>query len=62
MRKPDGRWVVEAADLGMELPVMIHRAQLHELITAEFGPGGHGPDRVRRTHGEAGRGRGHGQR
>lgn len=38
MRKPDGRWVVGAADLGLELPVMIHRAQLHELITAEFGP------------------------
>lgn len=38
MRKPDGRWVVGAADLGMELPVMIHRAQLHDLITAEFGP------------------------
>ncbi|TCC20923.1 FAD-dependent oxidoreductase [Kribbella speibonae] len=38
MRKPDGRWVVSAADLGMELPVMIHRAQLHDLITAEFGP------------------------
>ncbi|MGW6199865.1 FAD-dependent monooxygenase [Kribbella sp. NPDC055110] len=38
IRKPDGRWVVSAADLGMELPVMIHRAQLHDLITAEFGP------------------------
>ena len=38
MRKPDGRWVVEAADLGVEIPVMIHRAQLHDLITAEFGP------------------------
>jgi 2-polyprenyl-6-methoxyphenol hydroxylase-like FAD-dependent oxidoreductase len=38
MRKPNGRWVVGAADLGMELPVMIHRAQLHELITAELGP------------------------
>jgi len=39
MRKPNGRWVVEAADLGVELPVMIHRAQLHELITDQFGPG-----------------------
>ena len=38
MRKPDGRWVVAAADLGVEIPVMIHRAQLHDLITAEFGP------------------------
>ncbi|WP_427887850.1 FAD-dependent monooxygenase [Kribbella sp. GL6] len=38
MRKPDGRWVVSAAELGVEIPVMIHRAQLHDLITAEFGP------------------------
>ncbi|MET9275337.1 FAD-dependent monooxygenase [Kribbella sp. NPDC003557] len=38
MRRPDGRWVVTAPDLGVELPVMIHRAQLHDLITAEFGP------------------------
>ncbi|GAA1549431.1 FAD-dependent monooxygenase [Kribbella hippodromi] len=37
MRKPDGRWVVGAAELGVEIPVMIHRAQLHDLITAEFG-------------------------
>ncbi|GAA3083252.1 2-polyprenyl-6-methoxyphenol hydroxylase-like FAD-dependent oxidoreductase [Kribbella aluminosa] len=36
MRKPDGRWVVSAAELGVEIPVMIHRAQLHDLITAEF--------------------------
>ncbi|GAA1554792.1 FAD-dependent monooxygenase [Kribbella sancticallisti] len=39
MRRPDGRWVVEAAALGVEIPVMIHRAQLHELITDRFGPG-----------------------
>ncbi|GAA1593464.1 FAD-dependent monooxygenase [Kribbella karoonensis] len=38
MRKPDGRWVVSAAELGVEIPVMIHRAQLHDLITAGFGP------------------------
>jgi 2-polyprenyl-6-methoxyphenol hydroxylase-like FAD-dependent oxidoreductase len=38
MRKPNGRWVVEAADLGVEIPVMIHRAQLHDLITDQFGP------------------------
>ncbi|GAB3943278.1 FAD-dependent monooxygenase [Kribbella albertanoniae] len=38
LRKPSGRWVVGATDLGVELPVMIHRAQLHELITAELGP------------------------
>jgi 2-polyprenyl-6-methoxyphenol hydroxylase-like FAD-dependent oxidoreductase len=39
MRKPDGRWVVQAADLGLDLPVMIHRAQLHDLVTDQFGPG-----------------------
>ncbi|MFI5729928.1 FAD-dependent monooxygenase [Kribbella sp. NPDC051587] len=38
LRKPSGRWLVGAADLGVELPVMIHRPRLHELITAEFGP------------------------
>jgi 2-polyprenyl-6-methoxyphenol hydroxylase-like FAD-dependent oxidoreductase len=37
MRKPNGRWVVEAADLGVEIPVMIHRAKLHDLITDQFG-------------------------
>ncbi|GAA1679293.1 FAD-dependent monooxygenase [Kribbella yunnanensis] len=38
LRKPSGRWVVAATHLGIDLPVMIHRAQLHDLITAEFGP------------------------
>jgi len=38
MRRPDGRWIVQATELGIELPVMIHRAQLHELITDRFGP------------------------
>jgi 2-polyprenyl-6-methoxyphenol hydroxylase-like FAD-dependent oxidoreductase len=38
IRRPDGRWMVGAPELGMELPVMIHRAQLHDLLTAEFGP------------------------
>ena len=47
MRKADGRWVVKAADLGVEIPVMIHRAQLHELITDRVRPGHHGPDRLR---------------
>src|SRR5689334_1144016 len=37
LRRPSGRWLVGAADLGVELPVMIHRAQLHELITADVG-------------------------
>src|SRR3954453_15735293 len=40
MRKPNGRWVDGAADLGMELPVMIHRAKLHERITAGLGAAG----------------------
>lgn len=38
MRRPNGRWVVEAPDLGLELPVMIHRVRLHELITDRLGP------------------------
>ncbi|TWD80121.1 2-polyprenyl-6-methoxyphenol hydroxylase-like FAD-dependent oxidoreductase [Kribbella amoyensis] len=39
MRWPGGGWVVEASALGVEIPVMIHRAQLHDLITARFGAG-----------------------
>ncbi|ONI68990.1 monooxygenase [Kribbella sp. ALI-6-A] len=39
MRRPNGQWVVKASALGMEAPVMIHRAQLHELITSRFGAG-----------------------
>jgi 2-polyprenyl-6-methoxyphenol hydroxylase-like FAD-dependent oxidoreductase len=38
MRRRDGRWIVEAAELGIELPVMIHRARLHELIADRLGP------------------------
>ncbi|WP_328330501.1 FAD-dependent monooxygenase [Kribbella sp. NBC_00382] len=38
MRRWDGRWIVEAAELGIELPVMLHRAQLHQLITDRLGP------------------------
>jgi 2-polyprenyl-6-methoxyphenol hydroxylase-like FAD-dependent oxidoreductase len=37
MRRPDGRVVVEAPDLGLEMPVMIHRAKLHELIADAVG-------------------------
>jgi 2-polyprenyl-6-methoxyphenol hydroxylase-like FAD-dependent oxidoreductase len=37
LRRPDGRIVVEAPDLGLEMPVMIHRARLHELITDAIG-------------------------
>jgi 2-polyprenyl-6-methoxyphenol hydroxylase-like FAD-dependent oxidoreductase len=39
MRRPNGQWVVKASALGVEVPVMIHRAQLHELITSRFGAG-----------------------
>lgn len=39
MRQPSGRWLVGAGDLGLEIPAMIHRAQLHELITARLGDG-----------------------
>ncbi|WP_432942985.1 FAD-dependent monooxygenase [Kribbella sp. CA-253562] len=39
MRRPNGQWVVKASALGLELPVMVHRAQLHELITSGFGSG-----------------------
>ncbi len=38
MRRPDGRLVVEGLDLGVEMPVMIHRARLHELITNALSP------------------------
>ena len=34
LRPPNGRWLVGAGDIGVETPVMIHRAQLHDLITA----------------------------
>ncbi|MEV6411002.1 FAD-dependent monooxygenase [Kribbella sp. NPDC051718] len=37
MRRWDGRWIVEAAELGIELPVMLHRAQLHQLIRDRLG-------------------------
>jgi 2-polyprenyl-6-methoxyphenol hydroxylase-like FAD-dependent oxidoreductase len=36
MRRWDGRWIVKASALGVELPVMIHRAQLHALITGRL--------------------------
>ncbi|MEV8373932.1 FAD-dependent monooxygenase [Kribbella sp. NPDC056861] len=37
MRRADGRWVVDASALGVELPVMIHRAELHRLISERLG-------------------------
>lgn len=38
MRLADGRWVFQATSLGVKSPVMIHRAQLHDRITDQFGP------------------------
>lgn len=38
MRLADGRWVFQATNLGVKSPVMIHRAQLHDRITDQFGP------------------------
>lgn len=38
MRRWDGRRIVDAAGLGIEMPVMIHRAQLHARIVARLGP------------------------
>jgi 2-polyprenyl-6-methoxyphenol hydroxylase-like FAD-dependent oxidoreductase len=39
LRQPNGHWLVDAGNIGVETPVMIHRAQLHDLITARFGTG-----------------------
>lgn len=36
LRQPGGRRLVQAGSIGMESPVMIHRAQLHDLITARL--------------------------
>ncbi|WBQ05922.1 FAD-dependent monooxygenase [Kribbella sp. CA-293567] len=38
MRRWDGRRIVDAAGLGVEMPVMIHRAELHRLIAGRLGP------------------------
>lgn len=37
MRNPSGRWLVDGMDIGVEIPVMIHRARLHELILDRLG-------------------------
>jgi 2-polyprenyl-6-methoxyphenol hydroxylase-like FAD-dependent oxidoreductase len=37
LRRPDGRRLVDADNLGVETPVMVHRAHLHDLITARLG-------------------------
>lgn len=38
MRLADGRWILQAEDLGATAPVMIHRATLHRRITDQLGP------------------------
>jgi 2-polyprenyl-6-methoxyphenol hydroxylase-like FAD-dependent oxidoreductase len=37
LRRPSGRWLVEAGDLGVQVPLMIHRAQLHRSISDRLG-------------------------
>jgi 2-polyprenyl-6-methoxyphenol hydroxylase-like FAD-dependent oxidoreductase len=37
LRTDTGRWLVRGAALGEQVPVMIHRARLHALITDRFG-------------------------
>jgi 2-polyprenyl-6-methoxyphenol hydroxylase-like FAD-dependent oxidoreductase len=39
LRTDSGRWLVKGAVLGDQIPVMIHRARLHDRITDQFGPG-----------------------
>jgi 2-polyprenyl-6-methoxyphenol hydroxylase-like FAD-dependent oxidoreductase len=37
LRRPDGHWLVDAGSIGVETPVMVHRAHLHDAITARLG-------------------------
>lgn len=39
LRQPNGHWLIDAGSIGVETPVMIHRAQLHDFITGRFGAG-----------------------
>lgn len=39
MRLADGRWIVRSDLVNAPPPLMIHRAQLHDLITAQLGSG-----------------------
>ncbi|MFC0627144.1 FAD-dependent oxidoreductase [Kribbella deserti] len=36
LRRPDGRWLIRVSGTAMEAPMMVHRARLHEAITATF--------------------------
>lgn len=38
LRRPDGKWLVRVSGAVMEAPMMVHRARLHDAITATFGP------------------------
>lgn len=39
LRTASGRWLVRGTALGDQVPVMIHRARLHDRITDQFGSG-----------------------
>lgn len=39
MRLASGRWIIRGTSLGARSPILIHRAQLHDRITDQFGPG-----------------------
>lgn len=36
LRRPDGKWLVRVSGAVMEAPMMVHRARLHDAITATF--------------------------
>jgi 2-polyprenyl-6-methoxyphenol hydroxylase-like FAD-dependent oxidoreductase len=39
LRRPNGHWLVYASSMGVEMPLMVHRAHLHDAITARLGSG-----------------------
>jgi 2-polyprenyl-6-methoxyphenol hydroxylase-like FAD-dependent oxidoreductase len=39
LRTEHGRWMIRGAAFGAQVPLMIHRARLHDRITDQFGPG-----------------------
>ena len=39
LRAASGRWIAKASAVPGQVPVMIHRAELHQRITDQFGPG-----------------------
>ena len=38
LRRPDGKWLARVESAVLEVPKLIHRARLHDAITATFGP------------------------